>query len=229
MENWISYLQNIWLLLQQGQLPEVGHYNYVFLAILVAVEGPVATLLGAAAASAGLMRVWAVFLAAAIGNLTADTLWYLLGYHGKIDSMIRWLHWKWLKQRHLDRMTSVMQIHAVKILFFAKLTAGFMIPALIATGMARIPMRRWFPVLVLAEMIWTGTLVLIGYYTTEAIKDLTRGISFLVLGGSIFFLVIIFLEGRNILNKTIDLKPGSEEEEKTQTCATKQSDINVGG
>jgi membrane-associated protein len=223
MENWISYLQNVWLLLQQGQLPEVGHYNYVFLGILVAVEGPIATLLGAAAASAGLMRVWAVFLAAAIGNLTADTLWYLVGYHGKIDSMIRMLHWNWLKQRHVDRLTSAMQIHAVKILFFAKLTAGFMIPALIATGIARIPMKRWFPVLVLGEMIWTGTLVLIGYYTTEAIKDITQGISILVLIGSIIFLVIIILEGRNILSKTIDIKQVTGEDEETPVVKSKVS------
>jgi len=223
MENWINYLQNVWLLLQQGQLPEVGHFNYVFLAVLVAFEGPVATLLGAAAASAGLMRVGAVFLAACIGNLTADTLWYTLGYHGKIDSLIRWLHWKWLKQRHLDRMTSAMQTHAVKILFFAKLTAGFMIPSLIATGMARIPMRRWFPVLVLGEVIWTGTLVIIGYYTTEAIKDLSRGISFLVLGGSIFFLIIIILEGRNILRKTIDIKQVLEEDEENSVVNSKVS------
>ena len=111
-------------------------------------------------------------------------------------------------------MTSAMQMHAVKVLFFAKLTAGFMIPSLIATGMARIPMRRWFPALLLGEMIWTGTLVLIGYYTTEAIKNLEEGVTLLVLGGSIFFLVIIILEGRNILNKTIDIKQVLADEEK---------------
>ena len=215
MENWIVFFKNFWILLQHGQLPEVGHWNYIILGVLVAIEGPVATLLGAAAASAGMMRAWSVFMAAAIGNLTADTLWYLLGYYGRVDTLIRHVHWKWLKQKHLDRMTSAMQSHALKVLFFAKLTAGFMIPSLIATGMARIPWRRWFPVLLLGETIWTGTLVLIGYYTTEAIKDLSRGITFLVLGGSIFFLVIIILEGRNILMKTIDIKHVLNEDEES--------------
>ena len=36
-----------------GQLPELGHWTYILLALLVMVEGPIATLLGAAAASAG--------------------------------------------------------------------------------------------------------------------------------------------------------------------------------
>ena len=39
-----------------------------------------------AAASAGLMRAPAVLASAALGNMTADTLWYLLGYHGKLET-----------------------------------------------------------------------------------------------------------------------------------------------
>jgi hypothetical protein len=47
------------------------------------VEGPIATLLGAAAASAGLMRPVLVFIVAAADNLTADSIWYSLGRAGK--------------------------------------------------------------------------------------------------------------------------------------------------
>ncbi len=56
--------------LRSGHLPEFGYWTYIVLGLLVLIEGPIATLLGAAAASAGLMRPWAVFLAAAIGNLS---------------------------------------------------------------------------------------------------------------------------------------------------------------
>ena len=59
--------------------------------------------------------------------------------------------------------------HATRLLFLAKLTLSFVIPSLIAAGLLRIPMRRWFPALILAETLWTGSLVLIGYYTTEAL------------------------------------------------------------
>src|SRR5512140_2833537 len=69
--------------LRSGHLPELGVWTYFILGFLVLLEGPLATLIGAAAASAGLMRLWAVFAAAAIGNLTADTLWYSIGYLGK--------------------------------------------------------------------------------------------------------------------------------------------------
>jgi membrane protein DedA with SNARE-associated domain len=206
MDKWIELLKTFWVLLQQGHLPEVGRWNYFLLAVLVAIEGPIATLLGAAAASAGLMRTWAVFVAAAAGNLTADTLWYLLGYYGKVDMALRLGRWAGLKRKHIDRLTVAMQKHALKILFFAKLTAGFMIPSLLATGLARIPWKRWFPVVFLGEMIWTGSLLLIGFYTTEAIKTVAHGIAVIVVGASILFLIVIIWQGRRILMKTKEFK-----------------------
>lgn len=194
-------IYNFWLLLQQGHLPEVGRWNYLLLALIVAIEGPIATLLGAAAASAGLMRVSLVFLSASFGNIAADTLWYLLGYNGKLDTALRLGHWLGLKRSHIERLTSAMEKHGLKILFFAKLTAGFMIPSLISAGLVRLPWKRWFPVLLAGEMIWTGALTVIGFYTTESIKNLSEGISILVMVFSILFLVIVIWQGRKYLMK----------------------------
>jgi membrane protein DedA with SNARE-associated domain len=202
VENFFELLKTFWTLLQQGQLPEVGRWNYVLLAILVAVEGPIATLLGAAAASGGLMRVWGVFAAAATGNLMADTGWYLLGYTGKMETALRLGRWAGLRRSHVEHLTTAMQKHGLKILFFAKLTAGFMIPSLMAAGMARLPWKRWFPILLLGETLWTGTLILIGYYTTEAIKVVSQQISIVVLVFSILFLAVMIWQGRRILMKT---------------------------
>jgi membrane protein DedA with SNARE-associated domain len=198
----LELFNNFWYLLQQGQLPEVGRWNYILLAALVAVEGPIATLLGAAAASAGLMRPAVVFCAAVAGNLTADSLWYLAGYTGKIETALHLGKVLGLKRRYVDRLTDAMRHHGVKILFFAKLTAAFMIPSLIAAGLVRLPWKRWFPVLLAGETIWTGLLVLIGYYTTEAIKVVSADVSFVILGISILFLVFIIWEGRRVLGHT---------------------------
>ncbi len=52
-----------------------GLWAYLGLALLVAVEGPIITLLAAVAAAAGALSPFAVFAAAALGNLTGDLLW----------------------------------------------------------------------------------------------------------------------------------------------------------
>lgn len=198
----LNYLESFWALLQQGQLPEVGRWNYLLLAVLTAVEGPIATLLAAGASSAGLMRFWVAFAAAAAGNMIADSLWYLLGYSGRVEVALKIGRLFGLKRRHVDRLTNAMRLHGVKILFFAKLTEGFMIPSLVAAGLARLPYKRWFPVVMIAEAVWTGTLMVIGYHTTEAIRSVSQEIGHISLAVSVVFLIVLIWQGRRILMRT---------------------------
>jgi membrane protein DedA with SNARE-associated domain len=201
VENIIVFVDNLVRTLKVGQLPEFGYWSYLILAMLVLIEGPVATLLAAAAASAGLMRPMLVFIAAAVGNLTADTLWWLLGYAGKTE----WIHsfGRRLRIREslIEHLKHNMIKHATRVLFLAKVTMSFSIPALIAAGLLRVKWRRWFPALVAAETLWTGSLVLIGYYTAEATKRVERNLEYAALAVSIAFVVFLILEGRRLVRQ----------------------------
>lgn len=187
--------------LRSGGLPQLGYWTYIILGILVLVEGPIATLLGAAAASAGLMRPWGVFLAASLGNLTADTLWYSLGYLGNTKWITQLGGRFGVRESLIKHLEAQMIKHATRVLFLAKLTLSFVIPSLVAAGMLRIPMKRWFPALILAETLWTGSLVLIGYYTTEAIKRVEQWVEYAALGISVIFVTLVILEGRRLIKQ----------------------------
>jgi membrane protein DedA with SNARE-associated domain len=197
----MTFIENLVLAVRAGQVPEFGYWSYFILAILVLIEGPVATLLAAAAASAGLMRPMLVFVSAAVGNLAADTLWWLLGYAGKtewIHSLGRRLR---IRESLIEHLKHNMIKHATRVLFLAKVTVSFSIPALIAAGLLRIRWRRWFPALVGAEVLWTGSLVLIGYYATEAMKRVERNLEYAVLAVSIGFVIFLILEGRRLVRQ----------------------------
>lgn len=183
------------------QLASWGLWSYLLLAFLVAIEGPIATLLGAAAASIGLMHPGFVFIAASTGNLTSDTLWYTLGYFGKIEWIKRFGQRLRISVEKLERLEKMLRDHAPIILFFSKLTVSPMIPALIATGLIKYPWRRWFPYVFGGEMIWTGSLVLIGFFGVQAIKKVELGIEHVILAGSIIFIVSILWLGRRYLTK----------------------------
>ena len=189
--------------IKSGSLPQVGYISYVVLAILVAVEGPVATLLGAAAASAGFMKPELVFFSAAGGNMTADLLWYYLGYAGRADWIFNHSNWFGWNRSKMDHLMQGMHDHAPKILFLAKLTAAFTIPSLMAAGFSRVPIRRWLPFLAIAETIWTGSLVIVGFYATESMKQIQNGIQYVLLLGSIIFVffVVWIVFRRYIQNK----------------------------
>jgi membrane protein DedA with SNARE-associated domain len=197
----LELLQALVQALRSGQVPELGPWTYIILALLVLVEGPIATLLGAAAASAGLMRPWAVFVAAAIGNLTADTLWYTLGYLGKTHWIRQFGQRFGIRESLVQHLEQHMIKHATRVLFMAKLTLSFVIPSLIAAGLLRIPWRRWFPTLIVAETLWTGSLVLIGFYTTEAIKRVELWVEYAALGISVLFVLIVIFEGRRLVRQ----------------------------
>jgi len=213
MNSFFQLLQGFILAMRSGHLPQLGYWTYLVLAFLVAIEGPLATLLGAAAASAGLMRPWLVFISAAGGNLTADSLWYTLGYAGKLEWALRFGRRLGLHPEILDRLEKGMHEHAAKILFIAKLTVSFMIPSLIAAGLIKVPWRRWFPALFAGEMIWTGSLMLVGYYATEAIKRVQQGVEYLILGLSLVFVIFILFIGRHILRKRFSINEDEEIEE----------------
>lgn len=198
-------LKDLLNILQGSQLAFLGNWKYVILALLVALEGPMATLLGAAAAASGFMHLNLVFVSASTGNLGADTLWYTLGYVGKEEWLLRLGGRVGLHRHHYERLRKSMEHHATKILLVAKLTSGFIIPSLIAAGLARIPWKRWFPPIAAGEFVWTGSLVLVGYYATQALTSVLHDMRFVALGSTIIFLlVIVWLVRRGLQKKGID-------------------------
>lgn len=170
---------------------ELGVWAYLLLAVVVMVEGPVATLAGAFAASQGLMKPGLVFLSAACGNLLGDSLWYTLGYLGKMEWVEKYGGMAGLKNKAIQRLQNDIKKNAPKLLFIAKLTLGFTIPTLVATGLSRVPIRRWLPFLVFAETIWTGSLVLLGFHFGEYLKRLQRGVEIFTFAGSLVFIALV--------------------------------------
>jgi len=206
----VAFLQAILAALRSGQIPELGHWTYLILFIMVALEGTLAILLGAAAASAGLMRPLPVFLTAAAGNLAADTLWYLLGYSGKQEWVFHFGRRLGVRPELMERLKKTLTKHATMVMFLAKATSSFVIPTLVAAGLLRIPFRRWFPYFIVSETLWTGALVLIGYYATESIKHVERGLNYFLLVIPVFFVVFMVVAGRRLL-RTLEADdiPGS--------------------
>lgn len=192
MEHILELLQEIWLDFQRGQLPELGAWNYLLLSLLMVWQGPIASLFGGAVASAGLLKPGLVFLVGVVGNLTADIVWYSLGRKGNVDRLFErgrlGVH-----RGRFDKLRQGMQAHATKILLMAKLSFGLAVPTLVAAGLSRLSWKKWFPVVFVGETIFTGTLVLIGYYATEAIKKVEQGLHlFLILMTGLFIVAAIW-------------------------------------
>ena len=173
-------------------LSPLAPWNYIVLAFLAVIEGPAVTLIFAAMATTTAIRLPWVFVAASAGNLAGDSLWYLLGYTGKMGLIYRIGERFGVKSEQIRQIEDHLQEHAVKGLVVAKLTAGFVIPSLIVAGLLKVPMRKWFLPIVAVELVWTGALVLLGYYATAWIAQIEQTIQIGV-GVAMVVLAIGFL------------------------------------
>ncbi len=191
METVLKLLHEFWANLVVGQVQQLGYWNYLLLALFVFVEGPIATLLGAAAASAGLLNPVFVFLSASVGNLIADMFWYSLGRAGKISWLQRFLWRLGVGQEQVMQIEDEIRHHSFRIVLLAKLTLSFSIPALVVAGMAHVSWHKVIRALIPGEYVWTGSLVLSGYYYSQSLKHLERSVQVITLLGGILLLSML--------------------------------------
>ncbi len=144
---------------------------YCILGLLAMAEGPLATLLGGAASSSGLLFPVPVFMAVVMGNLTADMGWYTLGRFGKLEWLTRLAPKVGIDPVRVDQLELSVKKYAPRLLFFAKLTVGFPVPTLVATGLSRVPVHRWAGMLVMGELIKSAALVTVGYLYAKVIQQ----------------------------------------------------------
>lgn len=176
MENFVSsFLQQI----QTGQFHELPAQIYLMLAVLAIFEGPLTTLTGAAIASTGALDPGLVFLSVAGGNLTGDSFWHLLGRFGKCNWITRFGSLIGINLDQFERLEKKAIKHTPKTLFVTKTTSTMIIPALITSGLTRTPWRRWFPPVLAGEVLWSGSLVLVGYLAAKSIPQVLLGIQLL--------------------------------------------------
>jgi membrane protein DedA with SNARE-associated domain len=206
--DWIESLSELMATLVAG-IPSLGGWSYVLLAVLVATEGPLSTLVGASASAAGLLDLRLVFVATVVGNIVGDCLWYSLGYMGKMNWLFEHGRWLGIRPRHVERLEREMQAHATKLIVFAKIAYGLIVPTLVAAGMARVPWRKWFPTVFIVETLWSILLVWVGYHATAFIQDFEQGLHAvgvaLLVGGAAF---VLFRMLRKRIDRTeLELDP----------------------
>lgn len=185
-------------LLRSEGLEEWGVWSYPLLTVLVILEGRIVTLLAAVAASLGYMRLPLVMVCAIVGGIVADGLWYFLGYKYGNGPILRFGRWLGLRRHHLEQLQAEMRESGPRLLFAAKAFSVLVIPVLVAAGMARVPFRRWFPIVLLGELIWVPALAVIGYQTTEVVRRVELGLHYLPLAGGLALLILMLAAARRL-------------------------------
>ncbi len=185
-----SAINSFSMVLRGGTLPNLGRWDYLLLALLSVLQGPVATLLGATAAAAGLVRPGWVFVSISSANLTVDIFWFSIGRAGKIDWLLGSNRLFKVPRARVEKIRKIIVDQSSMVMAMAKITSGFVMPTMIATGLARVPWKRWLPPLVAVELLRTGALLAVGYYSARTLSQVLKGFSFLTVFGSLAFVLV---------------------------------------
>ncbi len=120
------------------------------------------------------LRPVPVFITIVSGNLFADMVWYHLGKYVQLERIKRLGTRLGMNLQIVDDLALEIQNHAPRFLFLAKLTVGLPVPSLIATGLSRVPIKRWIGMLMLAEIIRSSVFVTLLFLYASAIGKASR-------------------------------------------------------
>ena len=198
----LDLLTQFWNALQHGTLLPLGNWNYLILYVFVIIQGPLVKLLSGALVSNTFMNLFNVILVSVIASLTADVAWFRVGRSGNIQ---RFLRRKPPKQRKLiEKLQTGMQKHYFKILLLGKMSVGMTAPSMVAAGASKIPWRKWFPAVLVGEILFTTTIVTLGYFAAESLEQVNRTLQAVGIGISALALLFLAIYLPHTLRKIIN-------------------------
>lgn len=146
----------------------VSGYGYLFILLAMIVEGPLVTTAAAFAAGLGIFDIYVIYLLSIMGDFIADSLYFTLGYWGGRRLIDRFGHHIGLTKPRVQKMEQLLHTHAWKTLIITKLTPGLATTGLIASGMARMPIKLYIRIVVSITIPKCLLLVLLGFYSGRA-------------------------------------------------------------
>ncbi|PKO05087.1 MAG: hypothetical protein CVU41_13685 [Chloroflexi bacterium HGW-Chloroflexi-3] len=168
-------------------------WSYILVIFLVAINGEAAILLAASIASVGYLNPFIALGAVTLGNVLSDSAWFALGYYGKIDWLLKRSRWLGIKSDNVDLAFQVIRKDTIKLLVFSKLTNWITIPALIATGFAKVSWKKWFPTILISNLLIGVVLMSLGYFMTAKIMEIQNNLRIVaILLIMVFILISIF-------------------------------------
>jgi membrane protein DedA with SNARE-associated domain len=186
MEIIFDTMEQLWAGFQQGELPDLGTWNYMLVAFFMMFQGRVSAIFSGIAAATGHINLIPIIIVALLARVIVDLFWYNVGSTGQIERVGKRFD---LYQRIGEPLQEQIRTKPWRFILIAKLSNGLALPAVIAAGNSHVPYRRWLPVSFAAELLWTIPLLFLGYFATDALAQVEGGLTYLTYGMTVFFML----------------------------------------
>lgn len=142
---------------------------------LVMIEGPIVSMISGLLAAQGIMTLWIVYLVSVIGDLSSDSIYYILGRLGN-KTLISSKYTNELKENpsRAEKLKKLFHEHPGKTLVLGKLTHIVGVPVLIAAGSVKIPATKFIIYDLSATLIKSFIFIMLGYYAGTLIGPVNK-------------------------------------------------------
>ena len=180
---------------------------------LMMVFGPIVTLVASFMASLGVFNVYVVFVISLVAGMIGDVLLYGAGRKWGIGSVRRVGKYIRVTEKSVEKMERAFECHGGKMIIAVKSTTGLCWVTFIAAGIVKMPFWRFFGYTIIGGLVWSGSLVILGYFFGYMYSQIAKYISF---GGWLLAVIIVMTivgwykydkkKTRKILSDTCDVK-----------------------
>jgi len=170
-----------------GQIKLIG---YPSMLLLMTLEGPVATVLSAFSASLGFFNIFIVFSLSIFGDILGDFIFYSLGYFGGNNLLVKAQKILRITPIMMEKIERLFSRHGKRTIVAVKSTTGLCWITFIAAGAFKMNFREFLSGAFLGGIIWSGFLVIIGYFFGYAFIKIGNYIKYA--GIIIFISLVIF-------------------------------------
>ena len=143
-------------------------YRYVLIVPLTIIEGPIVMVICGFLLRTGIGQFDTIplYFSLIISDLIGDIGWYCVGRFWGLPFVRKYGHFYSISEKTVEKTTTLFHRYHNRILFISKITMGFgfALVTLITAGIAKVPFKKYIVFNVSGQFIWTGVLLLIGYF-----------------------------------------------------------------
>jgi membrane-associated protein len=170
-------------------------YKYLVLFPVMVVEGPIITVIAGFLVSLGHLNGLATYVVLVAGDVTGDSIYYVIGRWSKGPFLGRWGRFLGITERRLRQLEKYFYRHKTKTLLIGKWSHAIGAPVLAAAGLARVPYEQFLAINFLATLPKTLLLLLIGFYFGRSYKRIAAYLDYtaIVMIALASLLVVLFV------------------------------------
>lgn len=180
-------------------------YRYWVLIPLTFVEGPIVAFVAGTLASTGFFNIWGLAVLFFVRDVGLDGLYYVLGHYGESTGRAQRILAKiGVTQSHLNEARRLWRTRPGTTMFIGKLSYGISAAFIVAAGMMRMPLQKFFLYGSIVAILQYGTLLFLGYFlgasfggsVDKILSNVQYIIAFAAVAMTAYFFIVIRLRNK---------------------------------